>query len=58
MQVWMVFGAVFCFRKKSGEILQKNWGNFITTFWQQWLGTKNIMFCASPTPQSLDVGRT
>jgi hypothetical protein len=47
MQVWMVFGAVFCFRKKSGEILQKNWGNFITTFWQQWLA-----------PQSLDVGRT
>ena len=23
MQVWMVFGAVFCFRKIFGEILQK-----------------------------------
>jgi len=30
--------------KKIWGNFAKNWGNFITTFWQHWLGTKNIMF--------------
>jgi hypothetical protein len=40
--------------KKIYGNFAKNWGNFITTFWQHWLGTKNIMFIMFA--QALEVG--